>query len=150
MPTSHVYLPPTTPQEPEKYAINKQKSDLSIDEKVFISFFITPAVPAAILSFFSLSSGSIIVGGIIFLGAYLVAGVHVLVLGVPAFLLGQRLNAINWWVCVIVAFLIGGSPIGIWDGWRSFIPFALFGASGGLAFWLLWEFWVHADQPIKS
>ena len=126
--------------------MNKQKSHRSIAEKVFISFLITPAVPAAIFSVFSLFSGSIIVSGFIFLGAYLVAGVHVLVLGVPAFLLGNRLNAIHWWTCILVAFLIGGSPIGIWDGWRSFILFALFGASGGFGFWLLWEFWVHADQ----
>ena len=126
--------------------MNKQKSDLSIDDKVFFSFLITPAVPATILSFFSLSSGSIIASGIIFLGVYLVAGAHVLVLGVPAFLLGKRFNAIHWWTCILVAFLIGGLPIAIWDGWHSFIPFALFGASGGLVFWLLWEFWIHSDQ----
>ena len=100
-------------------------------------------MPAAIFATFSLQLGSIIVIGVSFVGAYLVAGAHVLVLGVPAFLLGKRLNAIHWWTCIIVAFIIGGSPIAIWDGWSNFIHFGLFGASGGLAFWLLWEFWIH-------
>jgi hypothetical protein len=103
-------------------------------------------VPATVLSASSLSSGSILVSVIIFVAAYLIAGAHVLILGVPAFLLGKRLNAIHWWTCILVAFLIGGLPIGIWDGWRNFLPFGLFGASAGFAFWLLWEFWVYPNR----
>ena len=126
--------------------MSRQESNLSIDEKEWHSFLIVPAVPATILSAFSLASGSLLASVLIFVGAYLVAGVHVLVLGVPVFLLGKRLNAIHWWSCILAALLIGGIPIGIWDGWRSFIPFALFGASGGFVFWLLWEFWIHEGR----
>ena len=145
-PSHTYYYPPTTHQDSNKYPINKQKPDLSMDEKVLISFFITPAVPATVLSFFSLSSGSLMVSGLIFLGVYLVAGAHVLILGVPAFLLGKRLNTIKWWTCIAMAFMIGGLPIAILYGWANFIPFGLFGASGGFAFWLLWEFWIHSDR----
>jgi hypothetical protein len=126
--------------------MSRQESNMSIDEKEWYSFLIIPAVPAAILSAFSLASGSLLASVLIFTGAYLVAGAHVLVLGVPIFLLGKRLNAIHWWSCILAAFLIGGIPMGIWDGWRNFIPFALFGASGGLVFWLLWEFWIHEGR----
>ena len=143
MTPSHAYFPPPTLQDPNKYPINKQKSDLSIDGKVLISFFITPAVPALIFSVFALEY--MIIAAVVFVATYLVAGVHLFVLGVPAFLLGKRLNTIKWWTCIIVAFMIGGLPIAIWDGWTNFIPFGLFGASGGFAFWLLWQFWIHSD-----
>jgi len=124
--------------------MDKQKSNLSTDEKIFISFFITPAVPAAIFSAFALSNLIVIV--ISFVVTYLIAGAHVLVLGLPAFLLGKRLNAIHWWTCIVVAFLIGGLPIAIWHGWSEFGWWGLFGASGGFGFWLLWQFWIHPDQ----
>jgi hypothetical protein len=124
--------------------MNKQESNRSIDEKVFISFFITPAVPAAIFSAFSLEN--VIVMGIIFVVTYLVAGAHVLVLGLPAFLLGQRLHAIRWWTCIVVGFVIGGLPIAIWRGSEFVLWGGLFGASGGFGFWLLWQFWIHSDH----
>lgn len=143
-PSHTYYYPPTTPQDPNKYPINKQKSDLSTDEKLLISFFITPAVPAVIFSAFALEN--IVIAGFIFVAAYIVAGAHLLVLGVPAFLLGKRLNIIQWWTCIIVAVIIGGLPVAILYGWANFIPFGLFGASGGIAFWLLWQFWIHTDE----
>ena len=126
--------------------MSRQESNLSVDEKEFYSFLIVPAVPAAIFSASSLGSGSLLVSSVIFIGAYFIAGVHVLLLGVPIFLLGKRLNAIRWWSCTVAAFLIGGLPMGIWDDWHTFIPFALFGASGGFGFWLLWEFWIHSGR----
>jgi len=130
--------------------MNKQESNLPIDEKVFISFFITPTVPAAIFSAFFLLSGNIIVIGVIFVVTYLVAGAHVLMLGLPAFLLGQRLHAIRWWTCIIIGFVIGGLPIAIWRGYEFFLWGGLFGACGGFAFWLLWQFWIHSDQQVKT
>ena len=77
---------------------------------------------------------------------YLVAAAHTFVLAIPAFLLGKRLNVIHWWSSILVAFLIGGSPIAIWLEWSKFIPWGLFDASGGLVFWLLWQFWINGDQ----
>ncbi len=74
-----------------------------------------------------------------------------LVLGVPAFLLVKRFNAIRWWTCIIVSFLIGGlGSLSILDTWMHFVPFGLFGASGGLAFWLLWRFSIPSDQQAKT
>lgn len=125
--------------------MKQQKSDRSIDEKVFISFFITPVVPAAIFSAFFFLSGSLLVIGVVFVVTYLVAGAHVLVLGLPAFLLGQRLHAIHWWTCIAIGFVIGGLPIAIWRGSEFFLWAGLLGACGGFAFWLLWQFWIHAE-----
>jgi len=121
------------------------QSKLSADEKVFRSFFITPAVPAAIFSLFFFLSGSILLIVVVFVLTYLVAGAHVLVLGLPAFWLGQRLQAIRWWTCIIIGFVIGGLPSAIWRGSELFLWGGLFGACGGFAFWLLWQFWVHSD-----
>ena len=123
-----------------------QESKLSVDEKLFRSFFITPAVPAAISSFFFFLSGSILLIVFVFLVSYLVAGAHVLILGLPAFLLGQRLHAIRRWNCIVVGFVIGGLPIAIWRGNELFPWGGLFGACTGFAFWLLWQFWTHSDQ----
>ena len=142
-PSHTYYYPPNTPQDPNKRPINTKKLDLTTDEKLLISFFLTPTVPAVIFSAFSLEN--IIIAGFIFVAAYVVAGAHLLVLGVPAFLLGKRFNAIQWWTCIIVAIIIGGVPIAILYGWGNFISFGLFGASGGLTFWLLWQFWIHTD-----
>jgi hypothetical protein len=126
--------------------MNKQESNLPPDEKLFRSFFITPAVPAAIVSLFFFLSGSLLLIVLAFVVTYLVAGAHVLLLGLPAFWLGQRLHAIRWWTCIPIGFVIGGLPIAIWRGFEFFLWGGLFGACAGCAFWLLWEFWIHWDQ----
>lgn len=123
-----------------------EESKLPVDEKVFRSFFIIPAVPAAIFSLFFFLSGSILLIVIVFVVTYLVAGAHVLVLGLPAFWLGQRLQAIRWWTCIIVGFGVGGLPVAIWRGTELFLFGGLFGACAGFAFWLLWEFWIQWDR----
>src|SRR5688572_32354172 len=96
--------------------------------KVEISFLITPAVPAAIFSCAitldwspKTISDSASLFGLLFIIAYLVAGAHTLILGVPAFLLGKWLNAIRWWTCVPVALVIGGSPMAIFEIGRAHV-----------------------------
>jgi hypothetical protein len=94
----------------------------------------------------------------------------VIVLGVPAFLIGLRLKAIRLWSTLIVSFLIGAVPAAIYllvSEWSDAIRYpgyypttdlptsvgmsivvmaliggvgGLFGLSGGLAFWLVWRF----------
>lgn len=108
----------------------------------------------------------ILVGGMIFA----ITSGHVIVLGIPAFLIGLRLKAIRLWSTLIVSFLIGAVPAAIYllvAEWSDVIRYpgyypttdlptsvgmsmlvmafiggagGLFGLSGGLAFWLVWRF----------
>jgi hypothetical protein len=119
----------------------------------------TPALPAAIFAgvfaigwYIETVSDRISLFGWFFLLAYLVAGAHTLILGVPAFLLGKWLNAIHWWTCVPIAFLIGSVPMAILGqaGWSAFTSWGLFGAIGGLGFWLLWRFYVRSEKPVET
>ena len=82
---------------------------------------------------------------------------HIVFLGLPAFILGWYLRAIRWWSTLIVAFIIGAVPTGIYlylspsyifESNRELIPImGLFGFSGGLVFWLLWRYWVGTSSP---
>ncbi len=129
--------------------MNKQVWNPSVEEKTVVSFIITPAIPALLFSTYSLidyHTESMLVVVVIFVIAYLIACAHAFVLGIPAFLLFKRLNAVHWWTCILAAFLIGGLPIVFWCGWSESITWGLLGASGGFAFWLLWQFWIHSDQ----
>ncbi len=138
--------------------------------KLLITFALVPVAPAAIIcclvaiaylaSFFSSSSlfGSAPKYGVLFGYAYLIAGKHVLFLGIPAFLVGLRFNALRWWTCMIIAFLIGFLPIllSTWYanklqyGWQTLLPWGLYGVSGGLTFWLLWRFWIHWSERANT
>jgi len=106
---------------------------------------------------------------------FIVSSLHVVLLGVPAFIVGWYFKKIRLWTSVVVSFLIGAMPTAIflwplkypelhstssrWDGekmvqtmidgvptftgwtdWISaFTVMGLFGASGGLVFWLIWK-----------
>ena len=139
--------------------MGKQNRNPGFLSKVEISFLLTPAVLAAIFSCAisvdwspkTVSEGASLLGWL-FLISYLVAGAHTLILGVPAFLLGKWLNAIRWWTCVPVGLVIGGSPMAIFGqlGWIAFPTWGLFGGMGGFIFWLLWRFYVRADEPVTS
>ena len=98
---------------------------------------------------------------------------HLLVLGIPAFLVGWWFRAIRWWPVLITSFLIGAVPVSIFGFVREFewpsgfdlftslgivmigssVIFimagimGLFGVSGGLAFWFLWQNWASPDSP---
>ena len=139
----------------------QRQADHFVTERTISSFFVVPAVPAIIVACYLLLayapntfSDSIPAFGMIFILAYLIASAHLLVLGVPAFLLGKKLHAIRWWTCIITAFIIGSLPITLWTwrnspatGWQSiFLGWGLFGASGGLTFWLLWRYWINQNS----
>ena len=123
-----------------------------------ILFFVVPAVPAIIFSCLTVLkfppktvSEGIVILTLVFIHAYLAAFTHMFILGGPAFCLGQRFDAIRWWTCIIAGFVIGGLPLAIFSqgAWVVF-SWGVFGAIGGLAFWLLWRFWIHFDQPRKT
>jgi hypothetical protein len=81
----------------------QRQADYFVAEKTIASFLIVPAVPAIIVACYlvlayaprNFSDGLPAFGMIYFL-AYLIGGAHVLVLGLPAFLLGKQLHAIRW------------------------------------------------------
>jgi hypothetical protein len=97
---------------------------------------------------------------------------HLLLLGVPALVLGWRLRAIHWSSVVVTSFLIGAIPTGLLGVYSalvdqvnlSSVPFGayavgfglvlsvatimgLFGMTAGVAFWFLWRYWVFSDSP---
>lgn len=100
---------------------------------------------------------------------------HVLILGIPSFIVMHIKNVIYWWSSIFAGFILGCIPIGIWTwplkypelktssshwdgekmvqtmidgvptmaGWVSYMSgvsfMGLFGAIGGLSFWLIWR-----------
>ena len=143
----------------------QRQADYFVAEKTIASFLIVPAVPAIIVACYLVLayaprnfSDGLPAFGMIFFLAYLIGGAHVLVPGLPAFLLGKQLHAIRWWTCIITAFMIGGLPITLWTwhssppmGWQSvFVGWGLFGVSGGLTFWLLWRYWVNRNERANT
>jgi hypothetical protein len=130
---------------------------------VVAGFFtiLTPGLDYAFISPIESIVISVLGFFVLFAIAFIVAGVHVVALGLPAFFLGLRLRAIHWWSCVIVAFTIGGLPSEMWRtrgdyefAWNNFVVLGMLGAIGGLAFWFLWRFWVNyefwPEKPVNE
>ncbi len=42
-----------------------------------------------------------------------ISSIHVIVLGIPAFIVGWYFNRIRWWTSVVVAFIVGALPTAI-------------------------------------
>ena len=139
----------------------QKHDDDFVAEKTIASFLVIPTIPAIVVACYlmlvyssgPISNNSVLAFLEIFVLAYLIAGIHVLVLGVPAFLLGKKLHAIRWWTCIITAFVIGGLPVTLltWHnsppiGWQIvFLAWGSLGVSGGFVFWLLWRYWVNGN-----
>lgn len=118
-----------------------------------------------------LAVGSVLVGAL-FLGAWalIVAGIHVVMLGFPAAVIGQYFRLVRWWSSTAVGFLLGCLPVTLSGlsqgrgaseyagtipymidgvrtaaGWANFAQEILFmgffGAIGGFSFWVAWRFW---------
>ena len=135
-----------------------QKQDQRINH-LFDSFLIVPAIPAVLFAGFlgaeygpGTGSDGFIAVMMVFFIAYLIAIGHILILGIPAFLLGLRLHAIYWWSCILVGFVIGGLPVTLLTRAPQvvFIPYGLCGAIAGLGFWFLWRFWIRFDQQANN
>lgn len=110
---------------------------------------IMPAVVAGI------SARSIDFGVIVFL----IALVHLVVLGIPVYLIGWITKTISLWSTLVAAFVIGAGPstilLWLWPEYpyspkNAFEIFrfvsmtGFFGAIGGLTFWLIWRYWFQA------
>ena len=132
---------------------------LAKTSKLVVTFAVVPAAPAAVFcglfalgirpSLSSTFQDAISAYSILFVYAYLIAGIHVVLLGIPAFLLGNWLKAIRWWTCMIVSFAIGGLPMATWGKTRlsGLIDWGIFGMIGGFVFSVLWQFWIQVEQP---
>jgi hypothetical protein len=83
--------------------------------------------------------------------------VHMLFLGVPSFIVANRLNIIHWYTVLPASFFIGGAPyiLFMWgtpkDMWIGVpMTMGIFGFSAGMAFWLLWRYWVSPENYAKK
>jgi hypothetical protein len=151
--------------------------------KVILALFAAALVPAILPAIIFLAvTGSLIS---IFI-PLAITFAHMVILGVPALLLGWYLHKIRWWSSLLVAFIIGATPTAIlfwplhypalqttashWDGnkmvatiidgvpttagWLQFISISviagLFGISGGVAFWLVWQYENYPDLQDES
>lgn len=149
---------------------SEKKQKFKIIFKIIISFLVAAALPAVIgvgyiagvwLSFPIINPVESLANQILAFGTLLpfsfsIALIHVLIFGVSAFLLGLRFRAIYWWSCIIVAFVIGITPLAVlfmsslnFD-FVTFLPFGLLGAIGGITFWVLWRFWVYYERDTIS
>ena len=103
------------------------------------------------------------------MAALVIAAGCVGVMGLPTSIIGWWFGLIRWWTSVIVGFFLGCLPIALLmfprkgssssvqgvplvidgaftsAGWVDFAQkisiMGLFGAVGGLAFWLVWRYW---------
>ena len=81
------------------------------------------------------------------------------------FLLGLRLKIIRWWTTFISALTVGVLPYSLLSGFfaydnlheippavlmKEFLVLGLFGLSGGIAFWLIWRYWVLKEPSTNS
>ena len=88
---------------------------------------------------------------------FIFSAMHMLFLGIPTFLLANRLKIIRWYTVLPASFFIGGAPyvLFLWgtsaDLWIG-VPLAmgLFGFSAGMAFWFLWRYWVMPEKNITK
>jgi hypothetical protein len=67
------------------------------------------------------------------------------VAGLPAYLVGRRLNLIRWWSASLAGSIIGAAAVLVflpaWLGFPTpyeFLFFAVFGTLSGLVFWIVW------------
>lgn len=142
---------------------------------IFMAAAMAPAILCSGIIFFSMMRSSLsgeflqtpfenhysvngIISSSIALGiaTFVVASFHVLILGLPLFLLGLRLRMIRWWTTFLTAFIVGSLPYTSFIIWvpsnipkapissvlREGVIFGYFGLSGGIIFWLLWRYWI--------
>ncbi len=140
--------------------IHKEDQHKSL-RRTIATIIVVTLLPAVILSCFILTSRpspsflfSILYFVLLLNTNIIVSAIHMIVLGIPAILIGMWLKVINWWSCTITGFMIGAVPqlISSWQslssfGWSDFLPVAIPGAIGGFVFWFLWRYWVQDAEP---
>jgi hypothetical protein len=80
-----------------------------------------------------------------------------LFLGIPTFLIANRLRIIRWYTVLPASLFIGGVPyiLFMWGAsidLRIGVPVVMgfFGVSAGIVFWLLWRYWVSPENYTKN
>jgi hypothetical protein len=118
-----------------------------------VGFFAASLVPAILFAVFSpvaqLSDIAATFGWLVFF--YFFSAVAVLLLGVPAFLLLNRLGWVRWW-SVLVTGLAGGAVVGFMVRWpntqtNDLIVMGGAGMAAALAFWLIWRACAASERP---
>ena len=95
--------------------------------------------------------------------AFLVALIHVLFLGLPIALVLQALDSARWWALMLVGFFVGTVPLALLSWLTNFpaefevemepqwVPLlGVYGALGGLAFWLVIRKTPKADTQLSN
>ncbi len=130
-----------------------QPSKLPLVIKSLIALLGTAVVTAILVAIlFAVSAQQLENIHIAFLFAFAFTAAYTFILGGPLLLLGAWRHAIHWWSCLLIGFLVGLVPsaliagMPLFDAW----PLALFGAIGGLVFWLLWHFWVQRREIVVA
>jgi hypothetical protein len=131
-------------------------------EKLMVAFPAAAATPALIVAalltnfnlalMFSTGFFCLLLPQLVFV--FLIALIHCLFLGIPAFIIISRLWTINWPSILISSFIIGAVPLPLFTA-LSFgelnlyaaIFFGLMGVSAGITFGLLWRYWI---EPIEK
>ncbi len=113
---------------------------------VFIAACVAPfaaSIPVMAVSFlfalFEGSADSFAAVAIFGLYSLVIAAVHMLVVGLPVYLLYRRWFTLTWWGAMLAGFLVGSLPgqllFGEWGSWTMAVILGIPGAIGGLAFW---------------
>jgi len=85
------------------------------------------------------------------------SAMHMLFLAIPTFLMAHRLKIIRWYTVLPASFFIGAAPypLFMWGTPKDVVfvvtmTMGIFGFSAGIAFWLLWRYWVSPENYIKK
>jgi len=88
---------------------------------------------------------------------FILSSLHMLFLGIPTFLIANHLKIIRWYTVLPASFFIGGAPYILFmlgspmDEYVGVtMTMGLFGFSAGMAFWLLWRYWVSPEDYTKK
>ncbi len=123
--------------------------------KGFVALLITAVATAILVAILiSVEAGQPQNFAIAFLFAFAFTAAYTFLVGAPLLLLGAWRNAIRWWSCLVIGFLVGLVPTALAAGTRLLDawPMGLFGLFGGLVFWMVWHYWVQPAprQPVTA
>jgi hypothetical protein len=110
-----------------------------------IGFLSAPLVSAFVMTGYTLlADGRGLSGGLLLLPIYYYgSAVPTLLLGIPAFLVLSRFDAVRWWSALLVGVVIGmvaGAVLGVrFIGPLGLLVMACAGAVSALTFWLIWR-----------
>jgi hypothetical protein len=120
---------------------------LRLIARAFVAVIAAAVAPAIAFGVIARSSDAAVL-------ALAIAFPHALVLGLPLFLLLRAKSRINAATSIVGGFLVGGFPVGVlgvgnWPGnLLAAAMLGLFGAIGGLGFFLVWR--ILGDAPGRA